>query len=608
VPLGPKAFEVLTYLVLHSGGVVTKEELLRAAWPGSNVDEKNLTQQIVSLRKALADKSQYISTIPGRGYQFTAPVREIPAQQAGPVKPTANLRVTTHTRLAIEDSVGPVTAVRQRRTWTFALFALVLIAAGTVVSWFWLHRVPHETYLGTVVADFTNTTRDANLGRTLKRAVEIDLGQTPFLGVLSDQETLDALGRMGKQPDTMLSPAIALEICERTNHQVVLTGSIASVGALYLLTMDATNCATGKRLASARAEAADDTRLLSAVDLLADRMRKKLGESARSIQRYDVPLSQAATSSLEALRNYSTGQYLADQGATQLTVLPLYQKAVELDPQFALAYEAMAGNYYELQEGRLAAVNYKKAFDLRDRVGESDRLGFEGRYYAYGLGDAVEGLKAFRMWAEMYPHDVRAWVNIANFDNQLGNIPEAIAAGERAIQVNPEFTRAYAVTARAYKDASRFAEAKAVEAEAQRRWPGGSNTTFEIAFYEHDQATFDREVKYFEDHQWELRNYYLGQARSMQGKYAEAKKLLEAEIDEDRRQNKGEIADGVLVEIALIAREFGYPAEAHAALARISKGYQDSDDAAHEFAMNGDVSLAKRYLAAHQHDPHAPRW
>ena len=214
----------------------------------------------------------------------------------------------------------------------------------------------------------------------------------------------------------------------------------------------------------------------------------------------------------------------------------------------------------------------------------------------------------FWAWAAMYPHDYRPWSNIANFDNQLGVYPEAIAAGERAIQLNPYYGRAYALTARAYKNASRFAEAKTVLAEWERRKPGpcGDNTTFEVSFYEHDEATFGREVKCAEDQQKQLRNYYLGQARSMEGKYAEAKRLLEEEIDEDRRQGKAEIVDGVLVELATIAREYGYPAEAHAALARISNDYLNNDDAAYEFAMNGDVTYAKRYAAAHEHDPHAP--
>jgi tetratricopeptide (TPR) repeat protein len=206
----------------------------------------------------------------------------------------------------------------------------------------------------------------------------------------------------------------------------------------------------------------------------------------------------------------------------------------------------------------------------------------------------------------MYPHDWRPWLNIANLDNQLGNYPQAIDAGKQAVQLNPN-ARDYAVAVRAYKNASRFAEAKALMNEAERRGlRRGGNSNFEIAFYEHDKATFDREVKDEEDSQWQLRNYYLGQARSMEGKYAETKQLMQAEMDEDRRLNKGEIADGVLVELALIAREYGYPAEARAALARISKGYLDGNDVAYEFAMNGDITFARRYVAVHEHDPHAP--
>jgi len=605
VPLGSKAFAVLACLVERPGVVVSKASLLNEVWADSFVEEGTLSQHIFVLRKALGDKADYIVTAPGAGYRFSGVVRHtLPNAYAG-----ANVlhEIRERTHMVIEEPVMPTAVASPRHAWRYAVAAIAVVAVGAAAVKFWPRGVPPGEYLGTVVADFTDTTGDAAFARTVKRAVEIELGQSQFLGLLSDQDTVSTLGLMGLKPDTPLTPAIAREVCERTNQQVLLTGSIANVGPEYLLTMDATNCVTGKRVASVKADAADKTKLMGAVDTLLDRMRSKLGESAKSIQHNDVPLIQAATSSLEALRAYSTAQYMADtQGATQVTLLPLYQKAVELDPQFALAYEAMAGNYYELQEGRLASANYKKAFELRDRVGESDRLGFEARYYAYGLGDAVAGLNAFRAWAAMYPHDYRPWLGIANFDNQLGNAPEAIAAGERAIQVNPNVTRTYAVTARAYKNASRFAEAKAIEAESQRRWPGASNTTYEIAFYEHDQATFDRHVKVFEDQQWQLRNYYLGQARSMEGKYAEAKRLLELEIDEDRKQGKSEIVDGVLVELATLARLYGYPAEAHTALARISKGYLDSDDVCLEAALNGDVTLAKRYLAAHEHDQHAP--
>jgi DNA-binding winged helix-turn-helix (wHTH) protein/Tfp pilus assembly protein PilF len=610
VALGRKAFEILTCLVDHAGEVVTKADLLRSVWADAYVEEGTLAQHIFSLRKALGDKADFVATVPGQGYRFMGAVRHnLP--NSYPRYPGHEMvhEVNERTHIVIEEPMPAAVAplAMPRRRWRYAAASVALIAVGVGAVGYWSFRARPSQYLGTVVADFTDTTGDAAFGRALKRAMEIELSQSQFMGVLSDQDTVGTLHLMGMKPDTPLTPAIARDICERTNQQVLLTGSITGVGTEYLLTIDATDCTSGKRVVSVKTEAPDKTKLLSAVDTLAGEMRSKLGESAKAIRHNDVPLAQAATSSLEALRVYSTAQYMADtQNAPVVTLVPLYQRAVELDPQFALAYEAMAGNYYELQEGRLASENYKKAFDLRDRVGESDRLGFEARYYAYGLGDAVAGLNAFRTWAAMYPHDYRPWVNISNFDNQLGNFGEAIAAGEHAIQVNPNYSRAYAVTARAYKNASRFAEAKAVEGESQRRWPGASNTTFEIAFYEHDQATFDRHIRVFEEQKWQLRHYYLGQARSMEGKYAEAKRLLELEIDEDRQQGKAEIVDGVLVELAKIARLYGYPAEARAYLARISKGYLDSDDAAFEFALNGDVSYAKRFLAAHEHDQHAP--
>jgi len=604
VPLGSKAYEVLTCLVCRAGQVVTKAELLAQVWVDSFVEEGTLAQQIFTLRKALGDRADYIVTVPGQGYRFMSAVQHVTVNAYGSRDIVHEVKERTH--MVIEE---PMPADAPRHTWRYVTAAVALVVMAAAALEYWVHRIPPEDYIGTVVADFTNTTGDATFDRALKRAIEIELSQSQFIGMLSDSDTVNTLGLMGLKPDTPLTPAIAREICERTNQQVVLNGSIAGVGAEYLLTMDATNCVTGKRVASAKAEAADKGKLVAAMDSLTDIIRSRLGESAKSIQHNDVPLKQAATSSLEALRLYSTAQYMQDtQGTPHVIILPLYQKAVELDPQFALAYEAMAGNYYELQEGRLAAANYKKAFDLRDRVGESDRLGFEARYYAYALGDAVAGLNAFRAWATMYPHDYRPWVNICNFDNQLGDLPEAIAAGEHAIQINPNYGRAYAVTARAYKDASRFAEAKAVDAEGKRRNPRdqASNTGFEIAFYQHDQTAFDKEVNEAEKNQHDLRNYYLGQARSMEGKYAEAKRAMDLEITEDRKQGKQEIVDGVLVELAMIARLYGYPAEAHTYLAQVSKEYLDSDDATLEFAFSGDVTYAKRYLAAHEKDQHAP--
>ena len=609
IPLGSKAFELLAYLAMHPGEVVTKEELLKAVWPGSFVEEKNLAQQIMSLRKALSDKSDYIATIPGRGYQFTAPVRTIPIAnpipEVGAQDVMHALRKRTH--VVIEESVRPAIGAKPRRAWRYAVVAVFLIAAGIAAVGFWPRGVPPEEYLGTVVADFTNTTGDATFDQTLKRAIEIELSQSPFLGVLSDREAVNSLGLMGLKPDTPMIPTIAREVCERSNQQVLLTGGIASVGPVYLLTMDATNCVTGKRVAAVKVEAADKAKVLAALDTLAARMRGKLGESRKSVQRYDVPLSQAATGSLEALRAYSTARYLGAHGASNEKLLPLYQKAIELDPQFTLAYLSMGATYYNLQEGRQAAIYFKKAFDLRDRVGELYRLQIEASHYALGQGDALAGLSAYQAWASLYPRDSRPWLNMANLDNQLGLFPAAIAAGQRAVELDPN-GGSYAVLARAYKNASRFGEAKAVLADASRRLGGPrvDDTIFLISVYEHDQVEFDRYTKDAEETQLSLRNYHLGQARSMQGKYAEAKKALEAEIDEDRRLNKGEIVDGVLVEMAFEARWFGYPEEARAALARISKSYLDGDDVAYEFAMNGDLAPAKRYIAAHEHDPHAP--
>ncbi len=609
--VSPKAFEVLTYLVSNPGRVVTKEELLQAVWPDSFVEENNLTQQISFLRKALGSKSHYISTLPGRGYQFTAKVQAespFPEAQAGDILVQ---RVHERTHMVIDEALPsrlPAQASRvSTRVWPYALAAAGVLALAIGAGWKWLRRAPAREYHKIVVADFINTTGDAAFDRTLKRALEIDLAQSPYLDVMSEREAVSTLQLMGRKEDDALTSEVAREVCVRSNRQVLLTGSIANLGSEYLLTLEAADCNSGRNIAGAKQQPAAKEKVLGALDAVADQVRSGLGESAKSLESYQVPILQATTSSLDALKSYSIGGYIDALGKDPTEALPLYQRAVELDPQFAMAYGAMATSYYNLNEFALAAKHYRKAFDLSGRVSAKERFNIEAHYYGESQKDLVQGIKTYQLWAATYPRDWIPWANVANEYTQLGQYTLAIQAGERALQLEPNRGVIYSVLARAYKRANRFAEAQSVELRAISQGKDSSGlhaTMFEVAFAQQDQNALARELKWGENNSDDW--YFIDRraaAAATAGKVREAEELFHRSYDLAVHQNLIETGDSILVDQALAESDLGLPAVARATLNRIrkpdSKSDSDLSDIAILRAQWGDPSPAEHFLADH---------
>ena len=614
VPLGSKAFEVLTHLVMHTGEVVTKDELLKAVWPNSFVEEQNLTQQIASLRKALGDKSTYIATVPGRGYQFTEAVRAMTA--AGPpslLEETSEDVVhamRTRTHVVIEESSRlnlPAKATKNpMRLVVYAASAVVLLLM-VWVGWRWF-RLRHEAlqeYRQVVVSDFINTTGDAAFDHILKRALQIDLEQSPYIDVLSDRETANTLQKMGRQSDTALTIEVAREVCERTNRQVLLAGDISSVGSEYLLTLEATDCSTGKQVAGAKAEVKTKLDILRALDSVAEHVRSGLGESAESVESYRVPVAQATTSSLEALRIYSVGESMMIRtGKEEAETLPMFQRAVELDPQFAMAYVAVATDYYNLNEYSLAVPYYQKAFDLSGQVSEKERLYIRAHYYADSKKDVEQGLKEYRLWAETYPRDWGPWLDIASNDIKLGQYQSAVEAGEQALKLQPARAIVYSVLARAYKCAGRFDDAKRIGQLARDRdkFAYGLNATlFEIGFAERDQKAITETTAWMASHpdDWYLLTFQASAAASV-GRYKDAVKLYNQAYAIATRENLSESADNILLQQAQAEAAFGWPSEARATLGRLAHPAPDNRDLMLLRAQLGDATDAQRFLAANE--------
>jgi len=621
--LSPKAFEVLRYLLLNPGRVITKEELLHAVWPDSFVEESNLAQHISWLRKALTDKSGCIATIPGRGYQFTAKVQTVHSVETLPESLPGDIfvqRVRERTHVVIEKlppappSLALAANASPRRSlavWWIAGAALAGALLALAGNQIWRRTAKPPLLCKVMVAEFGNTTGDAAFDRTLKRALEIGIEQSPYMDVMSEREAVDALHLMGKDGNLPIAPEIARELCERSNRQVLLTGNIASVGREYLVTLEATDCGTGKKLASSKAEAASREKVLTALDYVADRVRSGLGESSRTLESYRMPIMTATTASLEALKSYSIGQYMAAQGKGENETLPLYQRAIALDPQFAMAYGAMATDYYNLSEMNLAAQYYKKAFELSDRVSARERLILQAHYYADGLNDAQRGIEAYRQWAETYPNDWAPWVDMANEYTQLGQYAPAISAARRALEIQPDRAINYSVLVRAYKRANRFADAKAAGLEAVQRKKdsvGLHASLYEIAVAEHDADARSRETVWAAAHSggWYGADFLYLQAEesATSGKYREAEEFFRRAYEIAGRENLPETADNLLLEQARAEAAFGYSATARATLGHMHNLDADSPDFAILQAELGDASFARRFLAAHGADTH----
>jgi DNA-binding winged helix-turn-helix (wHTH) protein/tetratricopeptide (TPR) repeat protein len=482
ITVAPKTFEVLSCLVANAGSVVTKEEILKTVWPGSFVEEANLTQHIFALRKAFGDRSTLIATLPGRGYQFAAPVQPI----AEPQQPQ------------------PLTAPPQPHTLnrrsTYAATAAFIIVICGLIGWGIHHRLNGAVIPGdhheVVLADFENSTGDPDFNPALKTLLAIDLDQSPYLVVAADTDTHTILQLMSRPPDSTLTPDLAREVCQRLNDQVVLSGLIARFGQKYLLTLTATDCQTGKALLQAKSTANNREDVLQSIDTLAATMRTRLGESIQSHPNAAPPLQLAHTFSLEALQQYSRGLALLDTGHDRETI-PFFQRAVELDPQFAAAWLELAIAYDGTGEHTASIPRITRAYSLRDQGDEYLKFQITDRYSDLVTGD-LHALQRNRFaWTKAYPNQPRIWIDLASVQRDLCNFEDAIASGRKALALDPNSPLPYSELATSLMITGHVDEAKAIALEAVRRGLDSEKDheiLHAIAFLQDDDVALAREA------------------------------------------------------------------------------------------------------------------
>jgi serine/threonine protein kinase/predicted Zn-dependent protease len=375
-----------------------------------------------------------------------------------------------------------------------ALLTMALIAGGL----YWRsHASPKLTDKDTIVlADFSNTTGDAIFDGTLKQALANQLLQSPFLNILSEARVRDTLREMNRPSEDRVDKSVAREICQRASLKAMLAGSISQLGSEYLVGLDALNCQTGDLIASEQSQAANKDAVLRTLGNVASSMRQKLGESLSSLRKYDMPIEEATTSSLEALKNLSVASLKTDRGQ-QIESIPLYQRAIELDPNFALAYAELAAVYGNMGENELAMAAAQKAYDLRSRVTERERLTIISNYHWVVTGDLDKETEAEQSWAAAYPRDATPTNNLAvTYGRFLGQFEKAIELGSVSIRLNPHQPGAASAVATAYLALKRVDEAQAVsrtDLANNPENPSTHETLYKIAYLQGDDAAMRRE-------------------------------------------------------------------------------------------------------------------
>jgi tetratricopeptide (TPR) repeat protein len=314
---------------------------------------------------------------------------------------------------------------------------LLTVASVAVYVYLHLRQAHHLTEQDTVVlADFTNTTGDPVFDDALERALSIQLAQSPFLNILSNQKVRDTLKLMGRSPNERVTRQVAQEIGVRTGSKVVLAGSIASLGSQYVVGLDGVNCTTGDVVVREQMQAASKERVLEALGAVASDMRAKLGESLSSIQKFDTPIRKVTTHSLEALKAFSLGAQADDEkGVT--AAIPFYQRAIELDPDFAAAYLTLGGAYSFLLQAGLADENFKRALDLRDRVSELEKFDIQAEYYTDATRELEKAARTLELWKETYPRDTLPHFDLGIIYTTLGQHQKALSEAREYLRLEP---------------------------------------------------------------------------------------------------------------------------------------------------------------------------
>ncbi len=535
VPIPPKAFQILLVLIRNHKEVVTKDDLMKTIWPDTFVEEANLSRNIFLLRKALGESPQdhqYIVTVPGRGYRFAEDVQLVPDREL-------NVVAASHSHVEVE--------IEENRPWRWIAAASVLLVMTAVGSWkLFVHRAPALTEKDTVVlADFTNSTGNPVFDGTLRQGLAVQLEQSPFLSLISDERIQQTLRLMDKPADARLTPEIAYEICVRAGSAGVLEGSIASLGTQYVLGLKAVSCSSGETIDEEQVQAARREDVLNALTTIASNFRSRIGESLSTIREHDTPLEQATTSSLDALQNYSTGLSIMGHGHFRAAI-PLFERAIAIDPNFAMAYYLRGIAYEQAGDMERSAEDAKRAFSLVDRVSETERTDITAYNYRF-TGELDKEIDAWQLSAHNYPRNWGPHDQLSLTYIDMGQFEQGLKEGQESARLEPHVEPPWRRQLDALMCLNRLPEAEEVAAKVRELGIDGSRIHqrfLELAYLQADQPSIAREIQWFSGRPEEYLSLGLQAAYlNMHGQRRESSEEYQRAAEMSRRQRLRYVAD-----------------------------------------------------------------
>jgi DNA-binding winged helix-turn-helix (wHTH) protein/predicted Zn-dependent protease len=574
--LQPQPFRVLLLLIEKAGQLVSREEIRRCLWEDSTfVDfEHGINFSINQIRSALSDNAEtprYVETLPRRGYRFIGAVEhsslensslDLPMPGSTPDIPAFPCEANS------VDEAKPVAAsvVRRRSPVLAALAILVAAIAGS----YFFHAFSRRQHVLTgqdtiVLADFANTTGNSAFDGTLRRGLAMQLQQSPFLSIVSEARIQRILPLMGQSTDARLTSQVARDLCVRTGSTAFVEGSIASLGSHYVVGLDAVNCHSGDSLATEQVEAVRKEDVLKALGDAATKLRRKLGESLITVERFDTP-SEVITPSLEALRALDLGRRALAHG-NYADAIPLYQEAIRLDPKFIAAYNSLSAAYSNLGENGLAAQNTQKAYELSQSLSEPQRLSAEAAYYGFVTGDLEKQRQRVELSAHLHPRDPVLAFTLGNLYFNLGQYEKGLDGAREALRLDPSDPLNYAFLADSYVTSNRLGEAWNTVHEAEQNGFGSSalhGERYLLAFFEDDAAGMSRQLSWAAGKPG-IEDLFLGQhadTSAYYGRLADARGFSGRAIASAERADLKETAGEHAADIALIEALMGNKVEA----------------------------------------------
>jgi tetratricopeptide (TPR) repeat protein len=494
------------------------------------------------------------------------------------------------------------TQSRVVRTWRLAAAACLATIAIAAGAFFYFHRTPKLTDKDTIVlADFINTTSDPVFDGTLRQGLAVELEQSPFLRLVSDQRIHETLVLMSQPVDAPLTADVAKEVCERAGGAAVLEGSIASLGSQYVLGLRARNCRTGDILDNQQVQAAKKEDVLNALSQIASKFRARVGESLATVEKHSTPLAEATTPSLEALKAYSAGwKVVTSAGAA--AALPFFRRAAEIDPKFAMAHAFLGRFYGDIGESVLSAESTAKAYELRERASGAERFFITATYLQQVTGNLEKAKETLELWAQTYPREIKApGLLSGQIYPAFGQWEKAIEAAQKAIALDPDFPFSYPCLVTAYLSLNRWQEAGNILQQAAARKievPDLLMQAFQIAFLKGDKAGMERAVALgrgktgAEDFLTDGEAF----AQAYSGHIQQARSMSRRAADAARRAQQPERAALFEVEAAVREAFLGNALEARRGAASaldLSHGKDVRYGAAFALALSGDSSRSQ---------------